>query len=249
MIDPNSPCAACGGSALGGFTFPTGFISFPDVEGAHYCPGCVKRYTTLGAMAEAIRDRRSAPQPPVDADGAPLSVGDRCFHKEDPGDPGTIERVTSDVEGMCIINYDRDGRKYAMPSCLRHLPPPTAQSDEGGEEKAYCETNGHTFDPTQADCAVCGVGAPAIAAPSLAAFTAAVDRELKPYLPSSFKLITDMVFNGRRMVPLCWVYDGSSLVHEFGGWPFEAAHARCIADDIARIMLSRLARPASEKSR
>lgn len=84
----------------------------------------------------------------------------------------------------------------------------------------------------------------------LAAFTAAVDEHLSPRLPKDWKTITDSVAGELWLI---WILDDRGAEVHFAqyssGWVFTDGNAAAISTVVAERLMSRLARPASERER
>lgn len=265
MIDPNSPCEACGGSALGGFTFPTGFIGFPDVGGAHYCVSCVDRYDTLGKMADAIRLRRSAPQQAqvMSAEGREIRIGDMIRGTNWEGSHHNAKAASVKVDRILFDAFlanpeHAKGWRHesAQPpgaDVKPKLEPRFSSKVEREEHEAALKTHGvsstensRRTGPAPAAQRDASGGPPGV---SLAAFTAAVNEHLLPRLPKGWRCITDQRFGGAWFD--CWVLDDRGA--EVFAFHRKACygpgyHLEDVSDEIARRLLSRLARPATERS-
>lgn len=272
-----SECAACGGE-LGDSPYTIGKGSYwGEVSGAVVCgrggwSGCKSRGS--GAVKADILARRSAPQPPKSAEGRPVMVGDyvgiasatdspRCFE-------GTVLEVGSESMGSVQVKVHRpEGHRlqsttpfwYAPASALCHLHPDAAPAGAGKPKPHYREGS----DMARLEKRIRAEKEP-VAAPSLAAFTAAVEKHLLPRLPKGWRCVTDVI--GRVPVPgtsrtvatrnvcfSCWVIDErgkeahrferfASQMSTIGAERLDGEAAR-----VAAMVMSRLARPASELER
>lgn len=267
-------CAACGGpvsSSLGNPHVPLTLASNThpeDVRGSKMCRGC---YDGPLHGYPLIRARRRSAQPavasgPLSAEGREILVGDRVESLYD-GDIGTVVRIEGKGSQIyCAWEKQPGPELWIGPKRCRHLAPIAAPP--GGEKAmAWCKhcgcgsavtahlptcptlktPGGSSTENSQRTGQVPAAQREASGGPpgpSLDAFTAAVDRWLKPLLPESSSFVFDMV-EGRA--PHCWVYNNGELVHEFGGWPFEVEHGDSVAAHIARVMMARASRMAPRK--